>query len=195
MEFNSGFKGLNSLIEPDFPHFNNRYFLDSFKALCSSAEGIFTKAIWIWRKYRVRRSFMIWTLWQILLGWRNQGIGGGRGVWHVEEKCMQCCDCIPWRSSFGNFASKSEDNIKTELKETGKEGLDWIRLAEDRNNCRAVVGTVMKLGVSLNAGNNLLTGWLFSQDILIFHWVQYSSTFIPTCSGIFSQLTVQQQRR
>ena len=31
--------------EQDFPHFNNRYFLDSFKAFYSFVEGIFTKCV------------------------------------------------------------------------------------------------------------------------------------------------------
>jgi len=47
------------LDEPDFPHYNNRYFLDSFKVFYSWVGGIFIKAMWIWIKYTVRRSFMI----------------------------------------------------------------------------------------------------------------------------------------
>jgi len=31
--------------EPDFLHFNNRHFLDSFKAFYSFVEGIFNKAM------------------------------------------------------------------------------------------------------------------------------------------------------
>ena len=95
---------------------------------------------------------------------------GDRGMWHAEEKFLHCYGCIPWWRSFGRFASKSEDNNETKLRKMGKEGLDSIRLAEDRNHCRAVVNTGMKLGVSLNAGNNLLNGWgpvSFSRSIYL----------------------------
>jgi hypothetical protein len=39
------------------------------------------------------------------------------------------------------------DNIKIDLRETGWDGMDWINLAEDRNQWRALVNTVMDLGV------------------------------------------------
>jgi hypothetical protein len=34
-----------------------------------------------------------------------------------------------------------------DLREMGWEGVDWIRVGEDRNQLRAVVSTVMNLGV------------------------------------------------
>jgi hypothetical protein len=36
-----------------------------------------------------------------------------------------------------------EDNIKMDLRETGWEGVDWIHLAQDMDQWRAVVNTVM----------------------------------------------------
>jgi hypothetical protein len=39
------------------------------------------------------------------------------------------------------------DNIKMELREIGWDGVDWIELAEDRDQWRALVNTVMKLRV------------------------------------------------
>jgi hypothetical protein len=38
-------------------------------------------------------------------------------------------------------------NIKTDLRETGWDAMDWIDLAEDRNQWRALVNTVMNLRV------------------------------------------------
>jgi hypothetical protein len=38
-------------------------------------------------------------------------------------------------------------NIKINLTEIGWEGVDWIDLAQDRNQWRALVNTVMNLGV------------------------------------------------
>jgi hypothetical protein len=41
------------------------------------------------------------------------------------------------------------DNIKMDLGEIGWDGRDWIELAQDRDQWRAVVNTVMNLGGSL----------------------------------------------
>jgi hypothetical protein len=40
-----------------------------------------------------------------------------------------------------------EDNIKLVLRETGIDGANWIRLAQDRVQWRAFVSTVMSLRV------------------------------------------------
>jgi hypothetical protein len=39
------------------------------------------------------------------------------------------------------------DNIKMDLRETGWDGIDWIDLAQDRDQWRALVNTVMNLRV------------------------------------------------
>jgi hypothetical protein len=40
------------------------------------------------------------------------------------------------------------DNIKMDLREMGWDSVDWIDLAQDRDQCRALVNTVMNLRVS-----------------------------------------------
>jgi hypothetical protein len=45
-----------------------------------------------------------------------------------------------------------EDIIKLNLREIGSEVVDWIHLAQDRDQLRAVVNTVMNLRVPLNVG-------------------------------------------
>jgi hypothetical protein len=40
------------------------------------------------------------------------------------------------------------DNIKMDLREIGLDGVDWIDLAKDRDQRRALVNTVMNLRVS-----------------------------------------------
>jgi hypothetical protein len=47
----------------------------------------------------------------------------------------------------GKYRSRWEDNIIMYLTEIRWEGLDWMRLAQDRNQWRAVVNTVMNLRV------------------------------------------------
>jgi hypothetical protein len=40
-----------------------------------------------------------------------------------------------------------EDNIKMDFREIGRGGMDWINVAEDRDQWRALVKTVMNLRV------------------------------------------------
>jgi hypothetical protein len=47
------------------------------------------------------------------------------------------------------------DNIKIDLREIGRGGMDWIYLDQDRDQCRALVNTVMNLRVPQNAGKFL----------------------------------------
>jgi hypothetical protein len=42
---------------------------------------------------------------------------------------------------------RCDDNIRMDLREIGWEGVDWIHLAQDRDQWRAVVYTVMNLWV------------------------------------------------
>jgi hypothetical protein len=47
----------------------------------------------------------------------------------------------------GRPRRKWVDNIKINLRETGWDGIDWIELAQDRDQWRALVNTVMNLRV------------------------------------------------
>ena len=55
----------------------------------------------------------------------------------------------------GKSRRRWEDNIKMYLQAVGCGGMDWIKLAEDRERWRAVVNGVMNLGVPYNVGNFL----------------------------------------
>jgi hypothetical protein len=43
----------------------------------------------------------------------------------------------------GRHRRRREDNIRTDLREIGWGGMDWIGLPQDREQWRAVVNTVM----------------------------------------------------
>jgi hypothetical protein len=47
------------------------------------------------------------------------------------------------------------DSIKIGLRETGWDGMDWIDLAQDRDQWRALVNVVMNLRVPQNVGKFL----------------------------------------
>jgi hypothetical protein len=46
-----------------------------------------------------------------------------------------------------NYRHRWEDNIRMDLREMGWGGMDWVQLAQDRDQWRALVNTVMKLRV------------------------------------------------
>jgi hypothetical protein len=51
------------------------------------------------------------------------------------------------RRPLGRPRRRWVDNIKTDLREIGWDGMDWVDLAQDRDQWRAVVNTVMNLRV------------------------------------------------
>jgi hypothetical protein len=51
------------------------------------------------------------------------------------------------KSPLGGLRHSWEDNIKMDLRDIGWEGVDWMHLAQDRDQWRALMNTVMKLWV------------------------------------------------
>jgi hypothetical protein len=51
------------------------------------------------------------------------------------------------RDYAGRARSRWEHNTRMDLEEVGWEAVDWIHLAEERDECPAVVNTVMNLRV------------------------------------------------
>jgi hypothetical protein len=51
------------------------------------------------------------------------------------------------KRSLGRSKHRSKDNIIMDPRETGWEVVDWINLAQDRDQCQALVTTVMNLRV------------------------------------------------
>jgi hypothetical protein len=56
---------------------------------------------------------------------------------------------------FGGPGRRWEDTIRIDVREIGWGGVDWIHLAEDRDQLRAFVNTVTNIRVSQNPGNFL----------------------------------------
>jgi hypothetical protein len=67
--------------------------------------------------------------------------GEGRGVYRVLVVKSE------GKRPLGRPRRRREDNIKLDLRETGIDGTNWIRLAQDRVKWRAFVNTVMNLRV------------------------------------------------
>jgi hypothetical protein len=61
-----------------------------------------------------------------------------------------CSENPKWRPK-----RRWEDNIRMDLRETGWEGVDWVRLAQNRDQWRAVLNTVIKTGGSIKGGEFL----------------------------------------
>jgi hypothetical protein len=51
------------------------------------------------------------------------------------------------RRSLGRPMHKWKHNIKIDIGEVGWESVDWIHLAHSRENWRALVNTMVKLGI------------------------------------------------
>jgi len=51
------------------------------------------------------------------------------------------------KTPLGRTRHRWEDNIKMDLQEVGCGGMDWIKLAQDRDRWRALVNAVMNLQV------------------------------------------------
>jgi len=64
---------------------------------------------------------------------------GGRGAFRVLVRKPE------GKRSLGRPRRKWEDNIKIDLQEVGCGGMDWTKLAQDKDSWRALVNAVMDL--------------------------------------------------
>ena len=81
-------------------------------------------------------------------------MGGVRSTCRGEERCIQgfggeTCGKRP----LGRPRRRWEDNIKIDLQEVRRGGMDWIAVVQGRDRWRSLVNAVMNLRVPQNAGN------------------------------------------
>jgi len=67
--------------------------------------------------------------------------GKGRGLYVVLARRPE------GKRRLGRPRHRCKDTIKMDLQEVGCVGLDWIKLAHDRDRCQALVNAVMNLRV------------------------------------------------
>jgi len=70
-------------------------------------------------------------------------MGEACGTYGGERRCVQGFDGKTWRK-----VAAWKDSIKVDFKEIGCEGVNWIRLAPDRNKRRDLLNTAMYLRVA-----------------------------------------------
>jgi hypothetical protein len=68
-------------------------------------------------------------------------------VWERREKYKVLVGKPEGKRPLGRPRRRWEDGIRIDLRETDLGGVDWIRLAQDRDQWRAAVSAVMNLRV------------------------------------------------
>jgi hypothetical protein len=79
---------------------------------------------------------------------KSMGMGMACSTLGRDENFIQCfCKKSEGKRPLRRPRRRWEDNIIMDLREIGLEGMSWIHLAQDRDQLRALVNTVMNLYV------------------------------------------------
>jgi hypothetical protein len=79
-----------------------------------------------------------------------------------DEECMWVLVGKPeGKRPLGRLTCRWVDNIKMYVREIGWDGMDWMELAQDRDQWRALVNTVMNLRIPSNCCE-----WLHNWQLL-----------------------------
>jgi hypothetical protein len=98
--------------------------------------------------------------------WENRVLGAGHVARMGEKKnAYRILVGQPERKRpLGRPRCRWVDNIKMDFRVIGWDGMDWIDLAQDGDQWRALVNTVMNLRVPYNAGKFLSSCTIGSLD-------------------------------
>jgi hypothetical protein len=103
-----------------------------------------------WRKLHIEELHNLYSLPNIIRMMKSRRIRWVRHVARMGEK-SNACKVLggepEGKRPLGIPISRREDNIKMDLREIEWGSMDWIDLAQDRDNWRALVNTVMNLQV------------------------------------------------
>jgi hypothetical protein len=75
------------------------------------------------------------------------GAGLVARIWQKRSEYRISVRKLEGKRRLGGPRRRWEDNIKMDLREIGWGGMDWIGLAQDRDQWKALVNTVMNLRV------------------------------------------------
>jgi hypothetical protein len=78
---------------------------------------------------------------------RMRWAGNVARIWEKRNAYMILVGKPEGRKPLGSPRRRCVDNIKMDLREIGWDGIDWIDLAQNRDQWRALVNTVMNLRV------------------------------------------------
>jgi hypothetical protein len=81
-------------------------------------------------------------------------------MWHEWEEMNACRILVgkpEGKRPLRRPRRRWEDTIKMDLREIGCGGMEWIDLAQDRDQWRALVNTVMNFGFYKMLGNSLVS--------------------------------------
>jgi hypothetical protein len=79
---------------------------------------------------------------------KEDGMDGACSTHGTLKNAYKILDGRPkWKRPVGRSRRRWEGNIRMDLTERGWEGVDWILLAQDRDQWWAVVNTVMNLRI------------------------------------------------
>jgi hypothetical protein len=62
-----------------------------------------------------------------------------------EEECIKSFGGKVKKEQLGRSRRRWKDNVKMDLREKGRRGMDWINMAEDRNQYQPLMNSAMNL--------------------------------------------------
>jgi hypothetical protein len=103
-----------------------------------------------WRKLHNEERHNLYCSTKIIRMVKSRMMGWSGYVTRMREKRNACRNLVgkpEGKRPLGRLRCRWENNIRLDLREIGWGGMDWIGLAQDRGQWRALVNTVINLRV------------------------------------------------